>query len=100
MKRIEVMISQAIAVDFEENYLKECKKLGIECKFTKIENVMGQGNSNPKLGNSIWPQLNSMYVVYCEDDVAEKVRLVISDLNKSYPGEGAAAFVSDGSVLV
>ena len=100
MKRIEVMISQAIAIDFEENYLKECKKLGIKCKFTKIENVMGQGNSSPKLGNSIWPQLNSLYIIYCEDDVAEKISLMVSQINKSYPGEGAAVFACDGSIFV
>ena len=100
MKRIEVIISQAIDVDFEEAYLKETKKLGVKCKYTKITNVMGQGNSNPKLGDSIWPQLNSMYIIYCDEDLAEKIGLALQEVNKNYPGEGAAAFVTDADILV
>ena len=100
MKRIEVMISQAIAIDFEENMRNGCRKLGVKCKFTRIENVMWQGSSSPKRGNSIWPQLNSLYIIYCEDDVAEKISLVVSQINKSYPGEGAAVFACDGSIFV
>ena len=100
MKRIEVILSQAIAVDFEEEYTKICKKEGIKAKFTKVENVVGQGNSNPKLGDSIWPQLNSVYIIYCEENVSEKIRLALENINKNYPSEGAAAFSSDAEILV
>lgn len=100
MKRVEIIISQAIEADFEEGYLKECKKLKTSCKFTKITNVEGQGNSNPKLGNSIWPQLNSIYVIYCDEVLLEKIQQVLLEVNKNYPGEGAAAFVTDAEILV
>ena len=100
MKRIEVMISQAIEVDFEEAYLNEAKKLGIKDKFTKVTNVLGKGNSDPKYGDAIWPQLNSMYIIYCDEDLAEKIALALQEVNKNYPGEGAAAFITDAEILV
>ncbi len=100
MKRIEVILSQAIAVDFEEDYINLCKKERIKAKFTKIENVVGQGSSSPKLGNSIWPQLNSMFIVFCEDELSEKVASIICKINEKYPGEGASAFISDAMSLV
>ena len=57
MKRIEVVLTQAIESDFLQLYERECRRINIKCKYTKIENVMGSGNTNPKLGDSIWPQI-------------------------------------------
>lgn len=100
MKRVEIMLSQAIESDFEDNFLKECKKIGQKCKYTKITNVMGQGNCNPKLGDPIWPQLNSMFIIYAEDDQVQKIQKVVENINSQYIGEGAAAFVTEAQVLV
>ena len=55
---------------------------------------MGSGYSVPKLGDSIWPQLNTMFIVYCTKDDAKKIRELITDLRKQYVGEGLACYVS------
>lgn len=100
MKRIEVIISKAIEEDFEELYRKECTKMQVACKFTKVPGVYGQGNSCPKLGTSVWPQENSMYIIYCDAKIAERIKKVVTAINDEYIGEGAAAFISDAEVLV
>lgn len=95
MKRIEIVMTQAIEVDFMNLYEKACRIADIKCKFTKIDNVMGQGNTNPKLGDAIWPQLNVMFILVIEDRYVNIIRNIMNTLHNTYVGEGAAAFVSD-----
>lgn len=100
MKRIEVILTQAIEEDFIELYEKACKEKNIKCSYTKIDNIMGQANSNPKMGDSVWPQLNVMFIIYCEDNLVEVIQNIMKELHKTYVGEGAAAFVSEANALV
>lgn len=95
MKRVEIIITQAIESDFTEYFEKACKVADCKCKLTKIENVMGQGNTTPKMGDPIWPQLNVMFIIYCEDKMVKEIKEIMETLHKQYVGEGAAAFVMD-----
>lgn len=95
MKRIEVILTQAIESDFLQLYERECRRAGIKCKYTKIENVMGVGNTDPKLGDSIWPQLNIMFILYVEDNFVQTITTIMKKLHEMYVGEGAAAFISE-----
>ena len=88
-------MTQAIEVDFMNLYEKACRIADIQCKFTKIDNVMGQGNTNPKLGDAIWPQLNVMFILVIEDRYVNIIRNIMNTLHNTYVGEGAAAFISD-----
>ncbi len=99
MKRIEVVLTQAIESDFLQLYERECRRINIKCKYTKIENVMGSGNTNPKLGDSIWPQLNVMFILYVEDDFVPIITNIMRKLHEMYVGEGAAAFATDCNCL-
>ena len=42
MKRVEVILTQAIEDDFVQFYEKACKEKKIKCKYTKINNIQGQ----------------------------------------------------------
>ena len=95
MKRIEVVLTQAIESDFLQLYERECRRVGIKCKYTKIENVMGAGNTDPKLGDSIWPQLNVMFILYVEDNFVPILTNIMKKLHEMYVGEGAAAFATE-----
>ena len=68
MKRIDVFLSQALEEDFRQHWEDACIKLRIKCKYSKIDNVTGQGESDPRLGNSVWPQFNTEYIVFCEEN--------------------------------
>ena len=100
MKKIEIFLTQAIEGDFIAKYEIVCKREKVPCKYTKIDGVMGQGNTCPKLGDPIWPQLNVLFLIYCEDSFIEKIAEIMKELHKEYPGEGAASFVSDAGILV
>lgn len=100
MKKIEIFLTQAIEADFIGKYEIACKREKTTCKYTKIDNIMGQGNTCPKLGDSVWPQLNTLIIIYCEDKLVPVIAEIMKELHTEYVGEGAASFVSDVNVLV
>ena len=100
MNRVDVILSQALEDDFLIAYEKECKKSRVKCKYTKITNVLGQGESNPRLGDSVWPQLNTQYIIFCEEEITAKIKNILEVLHKEYPRECAAGFVSSANELI
>lgn len=90
LKRVELIFSAAVDEDFMDGFKKE----EIGAHYTKISGVTGAGFSNPKLGDSVWPQLNEMIIVYCSKDEAEKILDLAEQIREKYPMEGIACFVS------
>jgi len=90
--RIEIMCSQALDEDFTEEF----KKLGIAQKFTKINPVMGAGCNKPHLGDNVWPQLNVLYLIYCTEEEAEKIKEVVTKFRHLFITEGVGCFISNG----
>ena len=63
--------------------------------YTKIENVKGEGGSEPHLGTNVWPATNS--VIYCAVP-AGQVAAIKKDgkaLAAEFKGEGLRLFVWD-----
>ena len=100
MKRVEVILTQAIESDFMVYYTAACKSLGVKPKMTQIPGVMGQGNTSPKMGDPVWPQLNTMFIIFCDEKTVDAISKIMAQLHKEYAGEGAAAFVSDAGELI
>jgi hypothetical protein len=50
------------------------------------------------MGDGIWPQLNTMYIIFCTEDEEKIILSILEDLRKEYIGEGIACFVSDAEV--
>ncbi|MCR5217974.1 PG0541 family transporter-associated protein [Treponema sp.] len=92
-RRVEIVCSQALEEDFTQEFLDA----GVGKKFTKINPVMGAGCSNPHLGDSVWPQLNIMYIIFCSEEEAEKIYSIVVKLRKLYITEGIACFISESS---
>lgn len=92
-KRVEIIFSQAIEEDFQQLFVQN----NVASKYTKIDNVKGAGFSNPRLGDAIWPQLNVMYIVYCNPDDCAKIIEIVEQLRMQYIGEGIACFVSEST---
>lgn len=88
--RIDLMFSQAI----EEDFIAEFDKYQVGQSYSKTSNVIGKGCSNPKMGDAIWPQLNSMYLIFCSSEESQIIRRIVKDLRQKYPTEGVACFVS------
>lgn len=95
MKRMDIIFSQSI----DDDFMLMCKKNNIAQHFTKIPTVYGQGFSVPKMGDNIWPQVNTMYIVFCEETEVNQIKQVIDELREIYKGEGIACFTSDANVI-
>ena len=91
--RIEIICSQALEEDFNEEF----KNAGVAKRYTKISPAMGAGYSNPHLGDAVWPQLNLMYIIYCDDDEAKKIQDIVVKLRKLFITEGIACFIGRGT---
>ena len=89
--RVEIIFSQALEEDFVQHFKDE----QVAARYTKLENVMGAGYTNPKLGDSIWPQLNKMFIVYCSKEESQKLINICQTLREKYDAEGIACFISD-----
>ena len=96
MKRMEIIFSQSI----DEDFIQKCAEKDVGKFYTKLPSVLGKGFSEPKMGDSIWPQLNVMFIIYCDESLVEVIQNIMKELHKTYVGEGAAAFVSEANALV
>ncbi len=90
MKRVEIVLSQSI----EEDFINYCDEKNVGKGFTKISGIHGRGNSVPKQGDAIWPQLNTQFILYCEEKDVDILFRIIETLRKQYPTEGSSFFVS------
>ena len=94
MKRIEIILSTAI----EEDFITKCEENEIQA-YTKLVDARGIGNSVPKQGDAVWPQFNTLFIIYCNDEKVDAFKTVIGKLREQYPSEGIACFVLEASVL-
>jgi len=89
MKAVMLTYNEAIDVDVME-ILNGC---GL-AKYTKVTRVFGKGTtSGTHLGNRIWPGLNYIAYVACDDTQAKQVVSGITNLRSSLGKEGVKAFV-------
>ncbi len=87
MKRIEIIANHSV-----EDYIMEIlEKSGITA-YTKIPVVHGKGNTNPKMGTSVWPEDNFMLIIYTDEGEAGKLKSLIMDLKQKFTDEGIKYF--------
>ncbi len=91
--RVEIIFSEALEEDFDQLF----KEKKVAARYTKIKGIMGAGYSNPKLGDAIWPQLNTMFIIYTTEDESQKIIEIVEKLRLRYIGEGVACFISDAT---
>ena len=95
MKKIEIIISQAI----EEDLLKMLEARNLAGFYTKTGGVTGCGNTSPKMGDPVWPQLNSRFMFVADNDKVESFKKVVSLLRNRYPDDGVFAVVTNADVF-
>ena len=93
--RVEIICSQALEEDFDAEF----KANNVAKMFTKVDDVKGAGYSNPHLGDAVWPQLNTMYIIYCNKEDADKIAAIVLKLRKLYRTEGIGCFISQANEL-
>jgi nitrogen regulatory protein PII len=89
MKMVMLTYNEAIDIEVME-VLNAC---GI-VNYTKVTRVFGKGKtSGTHLGNQIWPGLNYISYVACDDEQVKQVVSGITNLRKTLGREGVKAFV-------
>jgi nitrogen regulatory protein PII len=89
MKMVMVIYNEAIDVEIME-VLNGCG-LG---NYTRVTRVHGKGTtSGTHLGDQIWPGLNYILFVACDDTQAKQVFFGVTNLRKTLGKEGVKAFV-------
>lgn len=94
MKRVEIILSAAI----EEDFITKCEELSLSA-YTKLVDVLGRGNSVPKQGDDVWPQFNSLFILYCEEEKIEVIKNLVGELRMQYPSEGFSCFISENDFI-
>ena len=94
MKRIEIIANQSIEADLFE----AINRRGAGKKFTKVPGIMGAGNSDPKMGDHIWPEENVMIIIYCDEQEAQLLKEAVREVKEHFPREGLKLFSSDADL--
>ena len=90
MNRIEIIFNQSI----EEDVFLALKDIPEAQFFTLIPTAYGKGYTNPKMGDSIWPEENKVMIIYTKSDKAvKKIKKALKDVRERFVNEGLAYFV-------
>lgn len=60
--------------------------------YTLISEAKGEGASGPRMGSHVWPEENSLFILYVEEQQLEKVRHIIEQMRQQHPSNGIAGF--------
>lgn len=90
MKRVEIIANHSV----EDDITDVLESHNLASHYTKIPNVQGQGNSEPKRGNHVWPEENFILIIYCEEKESTLIAKLISELKEQFPNEGIRYFIT------
>jgi Nitrogen regulatory protein P-II len=88
MKRIEIIANHSVEADI----IEAVDSSGNESYYTKVPIVHGKGKSNPKMGDSVWPEENFMLIIYTERECANLIKEKINRIKIEFPDEGIKYF--------
>lgn len=89
MKMVMVTYNEAVDMEVME-VLSNCAMKN----YTKVVGVYGKGTtSGTHQGDDIWPSLNNILYVACDDAQAKQMLACVKELRKKLGAEGVKAFV-------
>ncbi|MBN2651902.1 MAG: hypothetical protein JXR63_05915 [Spirochaetales bacterium] len=96
MKRIEIIANKSI----EEDIVEAVEATVTESRYTKVLDVHGRGSNGSRFGDNIWPELNFILLVFCNDAEAEKLSRGLVQIKSEFPNEGMKAFICDVDMIL
>ncbi|PIE04732.1 MAG: hypothetical protein CSA76_02580 [Spirochaetales bacterium] len=90
LKRVEIIANHSVEQEITD--LLQAREL--LSHFTKIPSVHGQGNSEPKRGDHIWPEENFILIIYGSEEKAAAVEAAVEEVRSQFPNEGICCFVT------
>jgi hypothetical protein len=88
MIRIEIVANHSV----EDNILEAFAEAQVGKHYTRYPNVMGVGNSGPRMGDAIWPEENFALVIWCEEEEARGIERAVASVKERFPDEGIKIF--------
>jgi nitrogen regulatory protein PII len=89
MKMLMIVYNEAM-----DNEVMEALESCVMKNYTKISKVFGRGaSSGTHLGNDIWPGLNNIIYIVCEEPQIKKMLFAVRELRKKVGHEGIKGFV-------
>jgi len=92
MKRLEIIVNQSI--EDEVVFLLESLHYGEA--FTHFSSVFGRGNSGRREGTGVWPERNSLYLVFIQDQEVGLFLNEILRIKEEFSDEGIRCIISGG----
>lgn len=94
--RVEIILNKAILED-----LLDLWSLHERFAFyTAVPDVLGSGSSGQRLGDGVWPELNSLVVLYVPKSHLAQLRQDLRHIKAKFPNEGLIAHRSRVKRLV
>ena len=85
------MVTYNEAIDAE--VMEVLKNCGLK-NYTKLTGVFGSGaTSGVHEGNDIWPGMNNILYIACEEKAARQMLICVKELRKKLGKEGIKAFI-------
>ena len=88
MIRLEIIANQSV----EENILDAFKYEGVGKHYTKFPDIYGVGSKGPRMGDAVWPEVNFVLVIWCEEEEARGIERAVEYVKKRFPDEGIKIF--------
>jgi hypothetical protein len=89
MNRLEIIMDQTIEDIFLEHLHRELP----EAPFSLHRETLGNGASGPRMGTAVWPEENSLFVIYTGQRETESISAILREMKSAHPGNGIAAFL-------
>ena len=93
MNRLEIIMDQTI----EDIFLEHLYRKLPEAAFSLHRETLGNGASGPRMGTAVWPEENSLFVIYSAQRETDIVRSILREMRDAHPDNGLAAFVIPGA---
>ncbi|MGD1821537.1 MAG: PG0541 family transporter-associated protein [Pleomorphochaeta sp.] len=88
MIRLEIIANNTV----ESDIYKALNDVEEGFNYTRLNNVHGRGNSDPRMGDNVWPEENFVYIIYTDDSTGEKMITSIKEIKKKFKIEGIKVF--------
>ncbi len=93
MNRIDIMLDQTIEDIFIERLYTQLP----DRPFTLMRGVLGNGDSGPRMGTAVWPEENSLFILYTGEEETVTIKAILTEMRQVHPNNGICAFVSPGA---
>ncbi|MDC7227566.1 MAG: hypothetical protein PQJ61_12445 [Spirochaetales bacterium] len=84
MTRLEIIANNTVEEDIQEalNQVEE------DFSYSRLNAVHGRGRTTPRMGDAVWPEENFIYIIYTDDEKAQKFVDTIRKIKEKFKQEG------------